>query len=99
MSERTGIRSLSLLFLVALFFFPRASRAQTSSEETPGINSGNYNVQETVELGYRKDWITGNGDTFDTFVDLNTGLRLLDYTMNMRSLNHQGILFDNLAFS
>ena len=99
MSERTGIRPLSLLLLGAVFFFSPVSRAQTSPEETPGINSGNYNVQETVELGYRKDWITGNGDTFDTFVGFNTGLRLLDYTMNMRSLNHQGILFDNLAFS
>jgi hypothetical protein len=100
MSERTRIRPLSLLLLGAVFFFlPPVSRAQTSSEETQGTISGNYNVQQTVELGYRKAWITGNQDTYDTFVNLGTGARLLDYTLNMRSLNHQGILFDNLNFS
>jgi hypothetical protein len=99
MNERIGIRSLSLLLLVGVFVFAPASRAQTSAEETPGINSGNYNVQETVELGYRKTWINGNQETYGTFVGLNTGARLLDYSLSMRSLNHQGILLDNLTFS
>ena len=99
MNQRMGVRSLGLLFMAAALVFSPASRAQTGAEETKGINSGNYNIQETVEVGYRQDWINGNGNTYDTFVDLGTGLRLLDYTLNMRSLNHQGILFDNLAFS
>src|SRR6185312_2537356 len=99
MSQRTGIRSLCLLVLVVSAFFPPSSRAQTNPEETPGIKSGNYNVHETLEVGYRKNWTTGNENTFDTFVDLGTGLRLLNYTLEMRSLNHQGILFDNLSFS
>ena len=99
MNERIGIKSLGLLLLVAVFVFSPASRAQTSAEETPGINSGNYNIQETVELGYRQDWINGNQNTYGTFVNLGTGARLLDYTLNMRSINHQGILFDNLTFS
>src|ERR1019366_7407428 len=99
MNEHTGIRSLSLLLLVAFFVFAPASRAQTGTEETPGIDSGNYNVRESIELGYRKTWINGNQDTYGTFVNLGTGARLLDYTLSMRSLNHQGILFDNLNFS
>ena len=85
--------------LLAVFFFAPASRAQTGSEEAKGNNSGNYNIQQTVELGYRQDWINGNQDTYDTFVDLGAGARLLDYTLNMRSINHQGLLFDNLNFS
>ena len=99
MNERKGIRSLSLLFLVAAFVFAPVSRAQTDDQESPGVKSGNYNVKESVELGYRKDWITGNSNTYETFVGLNSGLRLLNYDLNMRSLNHQGILFDTLAFS
>jgi hypothetical protein len=99
MSERTRVRSLSLMLLVGVFIFSPASRAQTGAEETTGINSGNYNIQETVELGYRKLWTTGNQDTYGTFVNLGTGLRVLDYTIDMRSLNHQGLLFDNLNFS
>ncbi len=99
MNERTGIRSLCLLLLAAAFVFSPASRAQTNAEDTPGINSGNYNVQETVEVGYRKTGPPGTRIRYDTFVDLGTGLRLLDYTLDMRSLNHQGIFFDNLSFS
>ncbi len=98
-SERIGVRPLPLLFVVALFFFPLASQAQTDSEETQGTNSGNYNVQQTVELGYRGDWVNGNQNTYDTFVNLGSGPRVLDYTLDLRSLNHQGLLFDNLNFS
>jgi len=99
MSERTGIRSLSLLFVLALFFFTPASRAQTESEEPKGTDAGNYHIQQTAEVGLRQDWINGNQNQYNTFVNLHEGVRLLDYTLNMRSLNHQGLLFDNLNFS
>jgi hypothetical protein len=99
MSQRTAVRVFCLLLLVATAVFSPASRAQGDPEEKPGVNSGNYNVHETVEVGYRKDWTTGNENTFDTFVNLGTGLRLLNYTLDMRSINHQGIFFDNLSFS
>jgi len=98
-SERIGVRPLHLLFVVAVFFFSPASRAQTDSEETKGTDSGNYNVQQTVELGYRGAWVNGNQDTYATFVDLGSGPRVLDYTLDVRSLNHQGLLFDTLNFS
>ncbi|MGA8872386.1 MAG: hypothetical protein WB460_14660, partial [Candidatus Acidiferrales bacterium] len=99
MRDRFGIRALGLaVAAVALFLLPTA-QAQDSSDETKGVDSGNYNVQQSAEIGYRVNWINGNQDTYDTFVDLNQGPRLLDYTLNMRSLNHQGLLFDNLNFS
>ena len=41
----------------------------------------------------------GIPDTYDTFVNLGPGLRLFDYTLDMRSLDHNGFLFDNLNFS
>ena len=75
------------------------SRAQSGSTETPGIDSGNYNIQQSVEAGYRAASINGNIDTYDTFVNLGSGLRLFDYTLDMRSLDHNGFLFDNLNFS
>ncbi len=43
--------------------------------------------------------IGGNLNNYDTFENLSSGFRLLDYTVNMRSIDHQGILFDNLSFS
>ena len=32
-------------------------------------------------------------------MNLGSGLRLFDYTLNMRSLDHNGLSFDNLDFS
>jgi len=92
-----GLRFL-IVFVALLVSFP-LSFAQSGSEETKGIDSGNYNIQQSIEAGYRSTWINGNTNTYDTFVDLGTGLRLFDYTLNMRSLNHNGVLFDNLGFS
>src|SRR5665213_208633 len=99
MNRRASIEAISLLLVVAALAFAPSSRAQSGTEDGPGINTGNYNVRESIDVGYRQDWITGNPETFDTFVNLNSGIRLLDYTLNMRSLNQQGSLFDNLNFS
>ncbi len=104
MTELMGVRRLSLSLLAAVVFFcSPACRAQTSSSEQPTptstVSPNNYEIQQTVEVGYRSDWIGGNQDTYDTFVDLASGPRLLDYTLDMRSINHQGLLFDNLNFS
>jgi hypothetical protein len=63
------------------------------------MDSGNYNIKQTVEFGYRADWINGNNDTYDTFVNLGQGVRLFNYTLEMRSIDHRGLLFDNLSFS
>jgi hypothetical protein len=87
-----------LVFVVALLAASAFSRAQ-DSEESKGVDSGNYNIQQSVEAGYRSTWVNGNIDTYDTFVNLGDGLRLFDYTLNMRSLDHNGMLFDTLNFS
>ncbi len=67
--------------------------------ESKGIDSGDYNVRQTIEFGYRDSDIHGNEDNYDTFENLGSGLRLFDYTLDMRSLDHDGLLFDNLSFS
>jgi hypothetical protein len=67
--------------------------------ESTGKVSGNYNIQESIEFGYRDSRISGNLNNYDTFDDLASGFRLFDYTLNMRSINHQGVFFDILTFS
>ena len=98
MNVRVGIRLLGCLLLVAGPFFATASKAQDNSG-TKGIDSGNYNIQQSVEFGYRANWINGNQNNYDTFVNLGSGMRLFDYTLDMRSLDHRGVFFDNLSFS
>jgi hypothetical protein len=93
-------RGLPLFVLfVALLASSPMSQAQNSPEETTGKNSGGYNIQQSIEAGGRTSSMNGNMDTYDTFVNLGPGLRLFDYTLDMRSLDHTGLLFDNLNFS
>ncbi len=95
-----AVRGLSFFVLaVTLLASPLMSRGQNGSGETKGMDSGGYNVRQSIEAGYRTSWINGNTDTYDTFVNLGPGLRLFDYTLDMRSLDHNGFLFDNLSFS
>jgi hypothetical protein len=88
----------SLLF-VAFVAGAGSSRAQNAPEETKGIDSGNYNIQQSIEAGYRATFINGNLDTYDTFINLGSGLRLFDYSFDMRAKDHNGLLFDTLNFS
>ncbi|HVB34820.1 MAG TPA: hypothetical protein VNJ52_10675 [Patescibacteria group bacterium] len=62
-----------------------------------GINAGNYNVQGSLTFGWRYSNITGSQANYDTFVNLQQGPRLLDFSFNARSLNHNGALFDNMS--
>jgi hypothetical protein len=90
---------LSLLTLLAALLLSPVSRGQVASSDAKGVDSGNYNIQQTLEFGYRANWVNGSQDAYDTFVNLGPGVRLFNYTLDMRSLDHQGLLFDNLSFS
>src|SRR5712692_9475820 len=81
------------LAVVALLCVPLA-RAQ--DEEQKGVDSGNYNVKQSVEFGERITNFTGNQNTYKTLVNLQDGPRLLNFTAEMLSLNHHGSLFDRL---
>jgi hypothetical protein len=94
--SKSAILALPLL-LGALLFFPSAALAQGSTETREGVDSGNYNVKQTFEIGYRWEDITGNRSTYNTFVNLNPGPRLFEHSLELRSLNHQGVLFDNFS--
>src|ERR1700723_2121134 len=88
-----------VLVFGAALVAPLAMWAQSGQGETPGINSGDYNIHQTIDAGYRGSWINGNQNTYDTFENLGSGLKLFDYSLQMRSLDHKGILFDSLTFS
>jgi len=91
--------------LLALLFVP-AAKAQLPDQgptqqenESAGQIPGNYSLQQTVEFGYRDSLISGNMNNYNTFENLGSGMRLFDYTLDMKSQNHKGLLFDNLSFS
>ena len=94
-SKRTS-RLCSCFALGGLLLAP-AIYAQT--DEQKGIEQGNYNIKQAVEFGGRFTSVTGDEQTYDTMVNLQQGPRLLNFTTEMRSLNHRGTFFDRLFFS
>ena len=75
---------------------PAPSPAPTAPAEPDGVTSGGYQIHSSIELGYRSNYVTGSEDMYDTLVNLQTGPRILDQTLSMQALDHQGLLFDNL---
>src|ERR1022692_2189090 len=78
---------------------PAASPAPAASAEPgepDGVTRGGYQIHSSVELGYRSNDVSGSGEMYDTLVNLQTGPRILDQTLTMQSVDHQGLLFDDL---
>src|SRR5262249_12000116 len=52
-----------------------------------------------AEFGGRISDFTGSTAMWDTLVNMGTGPRLLEYSLEMRSPTHTGLLFDSLNFN
>ena len=90
------LRCLSLAALLACSV--SMVRAQEEAE-LKGVDSGNYNIKQSIEFGGRFVDVVGDTQAYDTFTNLQQGPRLLGFTTEMTSLNHHGTLFDRLYFS
>jgi hypothetical protein len=88
---------LVLLALLGLLCSPNLGAQQP--EEQKGIDQGNYNIKQSIEFGGRITDISGNEQTYNTMVNLQDGPRLLNFTTEMRSLDHRGTFFDRFYFS
>src|SRR5208283_2646136 len=91
----------AVLMVLLVVWLPNLLRAQASANPQtpaaePGMTSGGYLIHSAVEFGYRANDVTGSGDMYDTLVNLQQGPRLLDQTLSMQSIEHQGMLFDDL---
>src|SRR5260370_3983868 len=70
-----------------------------TTDDNEGQTLGGYVTKQSAEFGGRISDFTGNQGTWDTFVNLGTGPRLLEYNLDMHSPTHIGTLFDDLSFS
>ena len=87
---------LAALAAVLLISSPIFLLAQSSNSSPDSVTGGGYVIHSSGQLGYRVTDITGSTDMYDTLVNLQQGPRLLDETLSLQSLAHQGFLFDNL---
>jgi hypothetical protein len=99
MNDRLGVRAILSLVLFAAPALSPVARAQGSSEQLEGIDLGGYNIHQAIEFGYRSSNINGNMNTYNTFENLGSGVRLFDFDFSMRSIDHHALFFDNLTFS
>jgi hypothetical protein len=97
-NRRPSIGTAELIMAAVAVLFPHWF-ALAQDQAPQGIEVGNYNLQQSVEFGGRVANVRGNGSVYDTFVNLHSGPRLYEQTLSMRSLNNQGLLFDNLYVS
>ena len=79
----------------------KKDQAQSApAEPQDGINSDGYNIHQAVEFGGRIFSGHGSPETYNTFVNLHSGARLLEQSLEMRSLpGATGQLFDHLSMS
>ncbi|HEX9222985.1 MAG TPA: hypothetical protein VF860_06615 [Candidatus Acidoferrales bacterium] len=70
-----------------------------TTETNRGVEAGVYKIKQSAEFGGRLSDFTGSQAMWDTFVNLGTGPRLLEYTLDIHAPNHNGRLFDDLSFS
>jgi hypothetical protein len=92
---------ITWLTVLAIAMISSVGFAQTDSDKTDADGKvwGGYQVNQAIELGGRIVDSNGSDAMYDTLVDLHSGARLLDYSLNMHSLNHNGTLMDDLSFS
>jgi hypothetical protein len=83
--------------------FPHDAKTPPS-EVVPEVSEapllwGGYETHTAFEFGGRSTAVTGNQDVYSTFVNLRPGVRLMDNSVDLRSIGHNGYLFDDFSES
>src|SRR6478672_231219 len=94
----------AIFLLIFVCSLPAVVLSQTpgtapASTEQEGKEIGGYQVQQSIEFGYRFTDVNGSNQVYNTFINQHEGPRLLEQTLNMYSVNHSGLAFDRLSFS
>src|SRR5262249_848471 len=76
-SSRFPIVRCSFVLSLVLLAAPGIVQGQ---QEQQGIDQGNYNTKQSIEFGYRFVDTTGDKNTYNTFINLQQGPRLLDFS-------------------
>ena len=98
-SEKPAAPQLQVTPGIVVDASQKASRPEMlTAEDNAGEELGPYQVRQNAEFGARITSYTGNTGTWDSYVNLGTGPRLLEYSLDLHSPDHKGVLFDDLTF-
>jgi hypothetical protein len=73
--------------------------AAVDTQQNIGENWGGFEVKQAAEFGGRISDFTGSQSMWDTLVNMGTGPRLMEYTLDMHSPGHTGKFFDDFNFT
>src|SRR5580658_8764887 len=109
----SGVSALGIALLMACVFWtnraPAQSSGQTASTNPPAASSsssasdegkeiGGFQVTQSIEVGGRISSVSGSQPMYDTLVNDQSGLRILEQSLIMQSISHQDV-FDTLTLN
>ena len=77
---------------------PSTASVDSNSSPSEGTKLGDFQVIQSIELGGRISDVTGSQAMYDTLANYQSGVRLLEQSLTMRSLTHEDI-FDTLTLN
>jgi len=91
----------AMLFLPALLAAQDTVAPTTGENTAPvrGENAGNYNVDQSWELGYRFATVGGDDGQYRSTVNYGDGIRLLGSNLTINSRDGHGQWFDEIALT
>lgn len=77
----------------------QAAPALVVTETEEGVTYGEYQVKQSVEFGGHIADFNGSRSLWSQYVNLDSGPRLLEQSLQIRAPKHNGFLFDELSMN
>ncbi len=103
-AKNIGVGFFGWSLLIAGLCFTGRAAAQTTewfandSDSGDGKKIGDFQVNQSIEIGGRISSVSGSQPMYDTLVNYQSGARILEQSLTMRSLTHED-LFDTLTLN
>ncbi len=102
--KNIGVGFLGWSLVIVGLCLSGSAAAQTTawfsndSDSSEGKKIGDFQVNQSIEIGGRISSVSGSEPMYDTLVDYQSGARILEQSLTMRSLTHED-LFDTLTLN
>lgn len=96
-SPRRGSPTVPCAIVLTLLWF--AAPVALAQDQPEGLKLGGLVTTGSLEFGMRQTFIGGNQDVYRSQVNLGSGIRLFDASLQSRSPDNVGPIYDYLSYS
>ncbi len=93
------MKKIFLLVSVTVYAQPPVAPTNEPVGDASGANTGEYNIMNSFEVGYRFANVGGNFDMYRSTVNYTNGVRLLSSSLSVQSRDGHGKWFDSLLLN